>query len=136
MKEPGGVISEMPNSLQNRLLRLLTKAELKRFSPNLEAVLLSRGQILSETGSRLKHAYFPTTAVVSLMYVMENGVAAEVAMVGSEGVSAFPCSWAAGSRHIALSCRTAATHIGCGGSISNASSTAAARCTATSCTTL
>lgn len=86
----GVVILDMPNSLQNRLLALLTKAELKRLSPNLEPVLVSRGQILNETGSRLKHIHFPTTAIVSLMYMMENGVAAEIAMVGNEGVVGIP----------------------------------------------
>jgi CRP-like cAMP-binding protein len=90
VKEMGVVILDMPNSLQNRLLALLTKAELKRLSPNLEPVLVSRDQILNETGSRLKHIYFPTTAVVSLMYMMENGVPAEIAMVGNEGVVGIP----------------------------------------------
>ena len=87
MKEKG---ASAPDPRRNRLLDLLTKAESNRLSRTLESVLLSRGETISETGSLIKHAYFPTTAIMSLMYLMENGAAAEIAMVGNEGVVGLP----------------------------------------------
>ena len=47
---------------------------------------LPLGQVLYESGSALSHVYFPTTAIVSLLYVMENGASAEIAVVGNEGI--------------------------------------------------
>ena len=87
MKEKGAF---PPDSHLNSLLALLTKAESSRLSPTLESVQLPRGEILNETGSRLTHVYFPTTAIVSLMYVMETGAPAEIAMVGNEGIVGLP----------------------------------------------
>jgi CRP-like cAMP-binding protein len=54
--------------------------------PNLELVPLPLGKALYESGDRLRHVYFPTTAIVSLLYVMENGASAEIAVVGNEGI--------------------------------------------------
>jgi CRP-like cAMP-binding protein len=54
--------------------------------PQLESVELRLGQVLHEAGATLSHAYFPTTAIVSLLYVMENGAAAEIAVVGDDGI--------------------------------------------------
>jgi len=71
---------------QNRLLAALPAAELERLSPHLEWVPLPLGEILYEPGSQMQHAYFPTTAIVSLHYVMESGASAETAGVGNEGV--------------------------------------------------
>ena len=70
----------------NQLLAALPLAEWQRWQPQLEAVELPLGQVLYESGSTLGHVYFPTTAMVSLLYVMQNGAAAEIAVVGREGI--------------------------------------------------
>src|SRR5512143_4066205 len=71
---------------RNHLLAALPDAEWQRWSPQLEAIDLPLGQVLYESGSTLSHVYFPTTAIVSLLYVMENGASAEIAVVGNEGI--------------------------------------------------
>ena len=70
----------------NRLLAALPAAEWARWLPRLEHVELRLGLVLYESGVTLTHAYFPTDAIVSLLYVMENGASAEIAVVGNEGV--------------------------------------------------
>jgi CRP-like cAMP-binding protein len=71
---------------QNHLLRALPPAESQRWFPLLETVDLPLGTVLYESGGTLSHVYFPTTAIVSLLYVMENGASAEIAVVGNEGI--------------------------------------------------
>jgi CRP-like cAMP-binding protein len=75
-----------PDPKQNHLLAALPDAEWARWQPQLEEVELPLGLPLYESGSTLSHVYFPTTAIVSLLYVMENGASAEIAVVGNEGV--------------------------------------------------
>jgi CRP-like cAMP-binding protein len=70
----------------NRLLAALPDAEWSRWQPQLESVHMPLGQVLYESGATLSHVYFPTTAIVSLLYVMENGASAEIAVVGYEGI--------------------------------------------------
>jgi CRP-like cAMP-binding protein len=70
----------------NHLLAALSPAEWDRWLPQLEWVQMPLGQVLYESGGTLKHAYFPTTAIVSLLYVMENGASAEIAVAGNEGM--------------------------------------------------
>src|SRR6202451_164191 len=70
----------------NRLLAALPEAELQRWLPNLEYVDMPLGKVLYEAGSTLSHVYFPTTAIISLLYVMQNGGSAEIAVVGNDGV--------------------------------------------------
>jgi len=77
-------LSHSPN--QNRLLAALPTAEFERLAAHLELVPMPLGEFLYEPGEQLQHAYFPTTAIVSLHYVMESGAAAETAGVGNEGV--------------------------------------------------
>ena len=74
------------NPSQNHLLAALPKAEFNRLAPHLELVELKLGQILYEPGGQLQHAYFPTSSIVSLHYVIESGDSAEIAGVGNEGV--------------------------------------------------
>jgi CRP-like cAMP-binding protein len=74
------------NARLNRLLAALPDAERGRWLPQLEPVDMPLGQVLYESGSRLTHVYFPTTAIISLLYVMENGSSAEIAVVGHEGI--------------------------------------------------
>jgi CRP-like cAMP-binding protein len=71
---------------QNQLLAALPEADLARWLPLLEWVDMPLGQVLYEPGRTLSHVYFPTTAIVSLLYVMENGSSAEIAVVGHEGI--------------------------------------------------
>lgn len=71
---------------ENCLLACLPEPELEHWLPLLEPVDLPLGMVLYESGRLLSHVYFPTTAIVSLLYVMENGDSAEIAVVGREGV--------------------------------------------------
>ncbi|GAB2920972.1 Crp/Fnr family transcriptional regulator [Paraburkholderia jirisanensis] len=71
---------------KNHLLSVLQEAEWARVSPHLVRVDMPLGQVVYESGDRLNHVYFPVTAIVSLLYVMEDGASAEIAIVGNEGL--------------------------------------------------
>jgi CRP-like cAMP-binding protein len=71
---------------KNHLLAALPIAEMNRWLPKLESVNLTLGQVLHESGGTLAHIYFPTTAIVSLLYLLEDGASAEIAIVGNEGL--------------------------------------------------
>jgi CRP-like cAMP-binding protein len=71
---------------QNHLLAALPEAEWQRWRPLLEPVTLSLGQVIYESGRTLAHVIFPSTAIVSLLYVLEDGASAEIAVVGNEGI--------------------------------------------------
>ncbi len=75
-----------PSPNQNHLLAALPAAEFERLAPHLELASLRLGEVLNESGDQLAYAYFPTTSIVSLHYVMESGASAEVAGVGNEGM--------------------------------------------------
>ena len=77
-------VPHSPN--QNHLLGALPTEDFERLAPHLELVPMRLGDTLYEPGGQLSHVYFPTTAIVSLLYVMESGVSAEIAGVGNEGV--------------------------------------------------
>ena len=77
---------KLPDPRVNRLLAALPEAEWVRWLSSLEPVELKLSQVLYESGSTLEYVYFPTTAIVSLLYVMENGASAEIAVVGNEGI--------------------------------------------------
>ena len=77
---------KMPNPRKNHLLAALAGDEWQRWQPLLEHVDMPLGHVLYESGKTLSHVYFPTTAIVSLLYVMENGASAEIAVVGNEGL--------------------------------------------------
>jgi len=72
--------------LDNALLAALPDAELARWQSDLEPVELPLGAVLYEAGNRLTHVYFPTTAIVSLICVMDNGATTEIAIVGNDGI--------------------------------------------------
>jgi CRP-like cAMP-binding protein len=74
------------DSRQNHLLTALPGAVWDRWLPQLESVELALGDVIYESGATLGHVYFPTTAIISLLYVMENGESAEIAVVGNEGI--------------------------------------------------
>lgn len=75
-----------PNPRRSHLLAALPDDVCERLFPSLERIELPLGQALYESGDQLNHVYFPTTAIVSLLYVMENGASAEIAVVGNEGI--------------------------------------------------
>jgi CRP-like cAMP-binding protein len=70
----------------NHLLGALPKSDFERLEPHLKPVSLSLGEVLSESGIVLPDVYFPVVSIVSLLYVMENGGSAEIAVVGNDGV--------------------------------------------------
>ena len=80
------ILNTRHNPNQNHLLAALPAEIFGRLSPHLELVSMPLGEVLCESGDQLHHVYFPTTAIVSLHYVMENGSSAEIAGVGNEGV--------------------------------------------------
>ena len=71
---------------QNQLIAVLPSAVLERWRGSLEEIDMPLGQVLYEPGGVLSHVYFPTTAIVSLLYVMEDGASGEIAVVGNEGL--------------------------------------------------
>jgi len=71
---------------ENRLLAALPAYVQQSWQPQLESVEMPLGEVLYESGVTLGHVYFPTTAIVSLLYVMEDGASAEIAVVGKEGI--------------------------------------------------
>lgn len=71
---------------QNLLLSALPEEDFERIAPMLELVEMPLGLVMYESGGSLRHAYFPTTSIISLLYVLESGASAEIAVVGNEGV--------------------------------------------------
>ncbi|MFN2310929.1 MAG: Crp/Fnr family transcriptional regulator [Spirochaetia bacterium] len=84
MSEP--TRNSKPDPRENRLLAVLKKPEYERIAANLELVPLPLGEVLYESGGQLNWVYFPTNSIVSLLYVMEDGASAEIAVVGNEGI--------------------------------------------------
>jgi CRP-like cAMP-binding protein len=79
-------MSIAPTPRQNHLLDALPASDLERLAAHLEPIPMELGDILYESGSRMRHVYFPTTCIISLLYVMEDGASAEMAIVGNEGM--------------------------------------------------
>ena len=71
---------------QNHLLAALPAADYARLLPDLELISMPLGWTLCESGSQMSYLYFPTTSIVSLLYVMENGASGEIAVIGNEGL--------------------------------------------------
>ncbi len=80
------VIATPVDPRTNQLLAALPEREWSRWHALLEAVAMPMGQVLYEPGATLSHVYFPASSIVSLLYVMENGASAEIAVVGNEGI--------------------------------------------------
>jgi CRP-like cAMP-binding protein len=74
-----------PSPLQNHILDALPPPERERLFPHLKLVELPLGTVLYESGDTLRHIYFPTDSIVSLLYVLANGASAEISIVGNEG---------------------------------------------------
>ncbi|WP_026045371.1 Crp/Fnr family transcriptional regulator [Burkholderia sp. BCC0419] len=79
-------MSGQPSRSKNHLLAALPAEDLARISPRLVLVDMPLGKVLYESGGALSHVYFPTTSIVSLLYVMEDGSSAEIAIVGNDGL--------------------------------------------------
>src|SRR4051812_4314252 len=81
-------MDKLPNANHrtNRLLAALEPEDFALLEPHLEAINLTRGQVLYDTGDAISHAYFPHDAIVSLVNVMEDGGTVEVGVFGREGV--------------------------------------------------
>jgi CRP-like cAMP-binding protein len=76
---------ETPHPEVNQILSALPSTERERLFPHLQRVKMPLGAVLYESGDRLRHIYFPTDCIISLLYVLENGASAEIAVVGNEG---------------------------------------------------
>lgn len=74
------------STTQNHLLAAFPAAEYDRIAPDLELMAMPLGLVLSESGGRMDFVYFPTTCIVSLLYVLEDGSSAEIGVVGNEGI--------------------------------------------------
>lgn len=83
---PAPLMNSPHDPRQNHLLAALPADEYACILPNLELVSMPLGEALYEAGSQMRHVYFPTTSIVSLLYVMEDGASAEIAIVGNEGI--------------------------------------------------
>ncbi|MES2325144.1 MAG: Crp/Fnr family transcriptional regulator [Pseudomonadota bacterium] len=79
-------MSSLHDPNQNQLLAAMLDAEYDRLAPHLELIALPLGEVLSESGGKLQYVYFPTTSIISLHYLLENGGSSEIAGVGKEGV--------------------------------------------------
>ena len=86
-----------PDPRHNQLLASLPEADWLRWRPQLEPMAMPLGHVLYEPGMMLSHAYFPTSAIVALMYMTESGASAEVAVVGNEGIVDVPLVMGGGS---------------------------------------
>ncbi len=81
-----GVVNKKDDAQMNHLIGALPNDEFIRLKPNLEPVSLSLGEVIYESGEQLKYIYFPTSAIISLLYIMENGSTAEIGMAGNDGL--------------------------------------------------
>ena len=79
-------MTKLPDLKLNHLLTALPESLWRRWEPLLERIDMPLGQVIYESGVTLGYVYFPLTAIVSLLYVMENGASAEIAVVGNEGI--------------------------------------------------
>jgi hypothetical protein len=90
---------------ENHLLAVLPPAEWKRWQPQLERVELPLGHVVYESGSTMSHIYFPVTAIVSPLYVMENGSSARSRSWATKASSVSRSSWAENPRQAARWCK-------------------------------
>ena len=80
------VVGHKDDALLNHLIAALPTDEFLRLKSSLEPVTLSLGEVIYESGEQLEYIFFPTTAIISLLYIMENGSTAEIGMAGNDGL--------------------------------------------------
>jgi CRP-like cAMP-binding protein len=80
------MIGESGDPRQNKVLAALHPMERERLFPHLQLVPMPLGKIVYESGDALRHVYFPTDSIISLLYVMKDGASAEISVVGNEGI--------------------------------------------------
>jgi CRP-like cAMP-binding protein len=78
--------ANLPDPRKNYLLASLSAEDFENIRPRLEPLSFDLGAVLHESGDRMEYVYFPTTAIVSLLYIMENGATAEIGVVGNDGI--------------------------------------------------
>src|SRR2546421_5860506 len=78
--------ADTPAPTKNRLLAMLPREEYERVLPQLGHVSFSLGEVVYESGGQMSYIYFPTTAIISLLYMMENGSSPELGVAGHEGL--------------------------------------------------
>ncbi len=81
---------------------LAAPGRFERLQPHPKLIPLRVGRGARESGGEMRHLYFPTDSIVSLLYVMADGASAEIAVVGMKAWLAFPSSWAARPRRAGL----------------------------------
>jgi CRP-like cAMP-binding protein len=86
VKDASPAAAPRPDPHQNHLLDALPANDFARIEPHLELIPMKLGDVLYEPGAKLRYVYFPTTSIVSLLYVMKDGASAEIAIVGNEGI--------------------------------------------------
>ena len=79
-------VRDLPTPLRNHIIAAVSETDRRHIIPNLKSVWLPLGKALYESGGRIESVYFPTTAIVSLLYELEDGASAEIAVVGNEGI--------------------------------------------------
>jgi CRP-like cAMP-binding protein len=79
-------MAHLDGQTQNHLLAALSPQERERIFPHLQRVPMKLGKVLYESGDVLRHVYFPTDSIISLLYVMADGASAEISVVGNEGL--------------------------------------------------
>jgi CRP-like cAMP-binding protein len=80
------ITANLKDALKNFLLAALSEVDFERVRPKLETVSFKLGEVLYESGEKMDYVYFPTTAIISLLYIMENGATAEIGVVGNDGI--------------------------------------------------
>ena len=80
------VVKHTDDAQMNHLIAALPPDEFSRVRASLEPVTLALGEVIYESGEQLEYIYFPTTAIISLLYIMENGSTAEIGMAGNDGL--------------------------------------------------
>jgi len=90
MSMPKSMTTENQNPEQNYILATLGRTETDRFAKHLEPVTLKLGDVIYSPNQHISHAYFPTTSIISLQYIMDTGACAEAAEVGNEGMLGLP----------------------------------------------
>lgn len=113
---------------QNHLLAMLPSEARERLIPHLELVDMPLGMVVYESGDTLRHVYFPTDSIVSLLYVMENGASAEISVVGNDGVIGVALFMGGRAPPTAPLCKVPAVRIACWASASKKNLTAMVKC--------